>query len=125
MIRTARRVPLRLTVLALAALAACGRQQEPPRKTFEWPQGEGSQLSRELAPAGTKELRDGLAAAILIDVSGSMASKPRGGSEAKIVSARRAALDLVDQFARYAAAHPGEPVLLGLYEFSSRSGGPA
>ena len=42
----------------------------------------------------------------------------------KIVSARRAALDLVDQFARYADEHQGEPVLLGIYEFSDRNGQP-
>jgi hypothetical protein len=40
------------------------------------------------------------------------------------VSARRAATDLVDQFMGYAARHPDETVLLGLYEFSRRPGVP-
>ena len=47
-----------------------------------------------------------------------------GRKEPKIEIARRAALDLVEQFATYARAHPGEPVLLGIYEFSRRRGEP-
>jgi Ca-activated chloride channel family protein len=77
-----------------------------------------------LAPASPLSLKSGLAAAILIDTSGSMAEAPRGSNETKIVSARRAALDLVAQFAQYADAHPAEPVMLGIYEFSTRSGQP-
>ena len=49
---------------------------------------------------------------------------PDGQPEQKIEIARRAALDLVDQFVRYAEDHPDEPVLLGLYEFSRRRGEP-
>ena len=67
------------------------------------------------------EAKDGVAAAILIDVSGSMEQRAaRGDNVEKIVVARKAALDLVDQFAKYATDHPGEPVLLGIYEFSTR-----
>ena len=47
-----------------------------------------------------------------------------GRKEQKIEIARRAALDLVDQFATYAREHPDEPVLLGIYEFSRRRGEP-
>jgi hypothetical protein len=50
-----------------------------------------------------------------------MSSSPRHhGGEPKIESARRAALDIVEQFARYADDHPSEPVMLGIYEFSVR-----
>ena len=84
-----------------------------------------SKLDAEVTPAQVVAEREGLAAAILIDVSGSM---DRGvGDESgtpKIVSARRAAVDLVDQFARYAEEHKDEPVLLGVFEFSDRSGQP-
>ena len=65
------------------------------------------------------------AAAIVIDVSGSMKDSVRGEDgrkERKIEIARRAARDLVEQFARYADEHKDEPVLLGIYEFSERSG---
>ena len=83
-------------------------------------------IDEQLAPRSTPAARDGLAAAILIDVSGSMDGVVAGnaGRERKIEVARRAARDLVDQFARYAAEHPDEPVLLGLYEFSERQGQP-
>lgn len=82
-------------------------------------------LAESLAPASTVEQRSGLAAVILIDVSTSMRERPSGSREQKIVSARLAAVDLVRQFARYAGAHPAEPVLLSIYEFSERSGKPS
>ena len=81
-------------------------------------------IDEQLSPASATAAREGLAAAILIDVSGSMkgAVAGEGGrQEAKIDIARRAARDLVDQFARYADEHRDEPVLLGLYEFSQRN----
>jgi hypothetical protein len=71
--------------------------------------------------------KDGVAAVVLVDVSGSMGDRVRnaqGDRERKIVIARRAALDLVRSFETYARAHPGETVLLGVYEFSARSGQP-
>ena len=78
-----------------------------------------------MTPAQPVAEREGLAAAILIDVSGSMERGAGDDSETpKIVSARRAAIDLVDQFARYADDHKGEPVLLGVFEFSDRNGQP-
>jgi Mg-chelatase subunit ChlD len=82
-------------------------------------------IDEQLAPSAAVPAREGLAAAIVIDVSGSMEDSVRadgGASEPKIAIARRAAQDLVEQFARYAEAHRDEPVLLGLYEFSERSG---
>jgi hypothetical protein len=59
------------------------------------------ELDQELRPGKTVEPKDGLAAAIAIDVSGSMDEKVAGRDgqkEPKIEIARRAALDLVDQF---------------------------
>jgi Mg-chelatase subunit ChlD len=82
-------------------------------------------IDEELAPAETVPAREGLAAAILIDVSGSMAEKVAGRDRKevrKIEIARQAAVDLVDQFARYAEEHKEEAVQLGLYEFSRRRG---
>ena len=84
-------------------------------------------IDEQLTPSAPVATRDGLAAAIVIDVSGSMDDRVAGtggGREPKIEIARRAARDLVDQFIRYAEEHRNEPVLLGLYEFSERSGEP-
>lgn len=87
-------------------------------------------LSAKLAPAtgdGATPDKEGLAAAIVIDVSGSMNDKVAGQNgqrEEKIVIARRAALGIVDQFVAYARDHQDEPVQLGVYEFSRRRGDP-
>ncbi|HJR60832.1 MAG TPA: VWA domain-containing protein [Vicinamibacterales bacterium] len=115
-----------LTLAAVLAYSACKREAGDA--------GEGGAPSRterrideQLAAAPAPAQREGLAAAIVIDVSGSMDDDVRGESgqrEPKIEIARRAARELVNQFARYAEDHPGEPVLLGLYEFSERSGKP-
>jgi Mg-chelatase subunit ChlD len=85
------------------------------------------QIDEELKPTKPVEARDGLAAAIAIDVSGSMDEEvagQNGRKEPKIEIARRAALDLVDQFVTYARDHQDEPVQLGIYEFSRRRGDP-
>ncbi len=114
---------LALGLATLVACSACQRQSTD---------SEGNELSRSdrriderLAPQAAAEPREGLAAAIVIDVSGSMSEDvpgEKGRDEPKIEIARRAASDLVDQFVRYAQEHPDEPVLLGVYEFSERSG---
>jgi hypothetical protein len=80
-------------------------------------------LDQSLTPPAAIAPREGLAAAILIDTSGSMYEEisTGAGDEAKLVTARRAAANLVEQFARYANDHPDETVLVGLYEFSERS----
>lgn len=117
---------LLLSVVAVMAKTAC---RDGSRR--EGDDGRRSRTERrideQLAPSAEVKSRDGLAAAILIDVSGSMDEDVRdesGRREAKIEIARRAARDLVEQFARYADDHRDEPVLLGLYEFSERSGEP-
>ena len=82
-------------------------------------------IAAALTPSTPATERDGLAAAIVIDVSGSMKDSVTGldgRREPKIEIARRAARDLVEQFARYADDHKDEPVQLGVYEFSRRRG---
>ena len=113
-------------LLALAGMLGAGACEREPS-------GDGAlsrterRIDEELVPASAPAQREGLAAAIVIDVSGSMDDDVRdesGRRQPKIEIARRAAGDLVNQFARYAEDHPEEPVLLGLYEFSERSGEP-
>lgn len=119
-------------IVALVGTAACGAGacdfaigRTVP--TEDRPSRTERRIDEQLAPETQVPQREGLAAAILIDVSGSMEDEVRGESgreEEKIDIARRAARHLVEQFARYADDHPNEPVLLGLYEFSERSGQP-
>jgi hypothetical protein len=124
-----KRQNLRL-ILVLIALVVIVRVWE--RSTREDPSPSeprvdraAQQLDAELKPPTAVEAKEGLAAAIAIDVSGSMDEKvagPDGRKERKIEIARRAALDLVDQFASYARDHADETVRLAIYEFSRRRG---
>jgi Mg-chelatase subunit ChlD len=118
-------------VLGLVALVilykACDRDPGQPTRQQARDDRAAMQVDEELAPQKTVEEREGLAAAIAIDVSGSMDEEVAGRDgrkEPKIDIARRAALDLVEQFASYARDHQDEPVLLGVYEFSRRRGEP-
>jgi len=79
---------------------------------------------RLMPPAGTV-WKDGLAAVVLVDVSGSMHDRIKGERRRKIEAAQAAAIDLVGAFARYAEAHKDTRVLVGVHEFSARAGEPA
>jgi Mg-chelatase subunit ChlD len=80
-------------------------------------------VDEHLAPPLNVESQYGLAVAVAMDVSTSMSmtvAAPDGRPDTRIAIARRAALDLVNQFASYAQEHPDEPVQLALFEFSTR-----
>ena len=102
-------------IACLLVMLSCADDREPDRRDV------GPEIDFALTPPGVgdgAQPRDGIAAVLLIDVSGSMDDEIRGEGR-KIVLARRAALDLVKQFDAYADAHPAEPVLIGLFEFSA------
>jgi hypothetical protein len=121
-----------LVLLLLSLTFASGRCRDhaPPGsigRTAEAPAGDSRAIDEALQQDSSPEIREGLAAAIVIDVSGSMNDRVTGEDgrrTRKIDVARRAARDLIEQFAEYADSHPGEPVALGIYEFSRRSGMP-
>lgn len=118
---------LLLLVAVIVMVKAFDRDRSGPGRSEQREARAAQQLDEQLAPPSGVEARDGLAAAIVIDVSGSMREKVAGrdgSSERKIDIAQRAALDLVDQFAAYARDHADEPVQLGVYEFSRRGGEP-
>jgi hypothetical protein len=72
--------------------------------------------------------REGVAAAILLDTSGSMKNPVRdadGSARPKLDIARRAMLEVIKQFDGYARAHPGLEARVGIYEFSGRPRRPA
>jgi hypothetical protein len=78
-------------------------------------------------PAGV-EAREGVAAAILIDTSGSMKESVQdadGTRKSKIEIARRSAMNLVNQFDAFAREHGSQTIHLGIYEFSQRDRGPS
>jgi len=80
-------------------------------------------IGEALRPDPAAEYRDGIAAAILIDTSGSMRDRVKdtdGSSRPKIEIAQRAALNLVRQFDSYAREHSDQSIVVGIYEFSDR-----
>lgn len=76
---------------------------------------------RVLQPPTGVARSEGVAIALLMDTSGSMNSRPRNGGEAKIVTARASAVEVVRKAETFAKAHPDKKVLLGVYEFSVRN----
>lgn len=123
-----RSVPALIIALAVVASVAGCREQGPPPGVGRTAEDPDPDIEQQLEPTTPVQTREGLAAAIVIDVSGSMRDNvrgPDGRREPKIETAQRAAGELVEQFARYAQEHPEEPVLMGLYEFSQRRGEPA
>ena len=86
-----------------------------------------SPIVRALTPQSPAAAREGIAAMVLIDVSGSMDDRVRDGGQrrSKIQIAREAAAALIRQFDAYGRAHPDETVLVGLMEFSERDDEPS
>ncbi len=110
----------RATAPPATATPAAG-ESDPDREAREL----AARLKSRLTPPADIVWKDGLAAVVLVDVSGSMHDRIKGERRRKIEAAQAAAVDLVGAFARYAAAHPDTPVLVGVHEFSARSGAPA
>jgi Mg-chelatase subunit ChlD len=72
--------------------------------------------------------QEGIAAAVLMDTSGSMSgsvSDIDGQPRPKIEIARRAAIDCVRQFEEFLRKNPDRRVLVGIYEFSARDQEPS
>lgn len=121
----ARNRTLTIIALLLLAIGRCRDTSPSPGigRTPEPSPAEAREIDDALAAGPSADAREGLAAAIAIDVSGSMNDRVTGEDgrrTRKIDVARRAARDLVEQFAAYADGHPGEVVLIGVYEFSAR-----
>jgi hypothetical protein len=116
-----------IVALLILVGSRCRDNAPPPQtgRVAEAPAPHLEEIDKALAPERAAEPREGVAAAIVIDVSGSMDDRvtdAEGRRARKIDVARRAARDLVSQFATYAGNHPGETVNLGIFEFSRREG---
>lgn len=109
-------------IMAFAAARSCGGRSSRPASVRVFTPV-GTPIEDVLRPAAGAQYRDGVAAAILIDTSGSMQQRVQdadGAMQPKISIAQRAALSLVQQFDTYAQAHSDKPIYLGIYEFSDR-----
>ncbi len=108
-------------VVGIARTCDSRRSTPPPSSRVSTPVQ--NPIEAVLRPVGDAQYREGIAAAILIDTSGSMKDRVRdadGSMQRKIDIAQRAAVNLVDQFDKYAREHSDKPILLAIYEFSDR-----
>ena len=87
-----------------------------------------AEIQKQIAAPQGVSRKDGIAAVLLLDVSGSMATvvaDADGKKKPKIDIARRCVLNVVKQTRGFALQNAGQPTLLGLYEFSGRRDSPS
>jgi hypothetical protein len=114
-------------IVAVIAVKSCDRPA-PPTSSDSTPIPVTNPIQDALRQSNPAPSREGIAAVILIDTSGSMRETVRGADgnlQPKIKIAQKSALDLVNQFDTYARAHPDQNITLGIYEFSQRPPSPA
>lgn len=94
----------------------------PPAAAPTTSPAEIARLESLMRAADGAPRKDGVAVAIMLDTSGSMEDKvsAAGGPQRKLDIARRAVYSIVRQAETHAREQPGVPLLVGIYEFSTR-----
>jgi hypothetical protein len=103
-------------VLLLTVVCGCKIERRDSSKSV-------NPLSSQLQFPGNITRKDGIAAAILLDTSGSMRDRLNdvdGQSKPKLAIALMALQNLVRQMEGYSQKNPDRPVMVGIYEFSTR-----
>src|SRR5262245_59665106 len=122
-----------LIPLAISVLQRCTDKQPstpPPGQPYG---GKGARGENPLdallrPPEGHRPPQDGVAVALLVDVSGSMADKvadTSGAERPKIDIARDATVDFVTKFSSFALKHPDRTIAVGVYTFSGEDRRPS
>ena len=107
-------------LILLSRISSCGQQHPSPSRSFALRKNPIESMLSTSTSVGRKE---GTAAVILMDTSGSMRDSVNdsdGLRKPKIVIARRAVVDAVRRFSDSAPKNPERPLLVGVYEFSTR-----
>jgi Mg-chelatase subunit ChlD len=115
-----------LALAALTAFLAASCEKDHGQVARSGPSS-ANPIEDQLRPPPSVEFQEGTAAIVILDTSGSMKDKVKdadGEKKPKLQIARRAVLELVRQFERFAIEHKDRRVSLGIYEFSSRDKGP-
>jgi len=116
-----------LLIIVFVASRRCDNNQGPAtRRASRVSTPVQNPVEDVLRPVAPAQTREGIVAAILIDTSGSMNETVKnadGAFQPKIAIAQRSALNLVNQFDAYSREHSGQPIFLGIYEFSDRGKG--
>lgn len=113
--------------LALAVFLAASCGKDPGQEVARSGPVQANPIEEQLRLPASIEFQEGTAAIVALDTSGSMKDKVKdadGKRKPKLEIARRAVLELVRQFERFAIEHKDRMVRLGVYEFSSRDRGP-
>jgi hypothetical protein len=114
--------------LALVLLmAGCSSAPSGPAPVFNKP-GQPDAIKKLITPEAAAPAQDGVAAAILLDTSGSMQDPVQGSDKkpkAKIKVAQDALMNLLQQFSDFGKKHPEKQILVGIYDFSVRKGRPS
>ena len=116
-------------VFALVFMAAgCGSSPfGSNRPVFNKPNNP-EEIIKLMKPEAAAVPQEGIAAAILLDTSGSMSETVMGSDNRpspKIGVAQKSLLSLVGQFRDFAQKHPEKKLLVGIYDFSSRTNLPS
>jgi len=116
-----------VNILALGLMAGACTSSPPQQPLFNKPNDpEAIKKAMQLSSPVTRQ--DGIAAAILLDTTGSMKEEILGVDKkpkSKLQVAQKALLNLMRQFAEFARKNPDKKLLVGIYEFSSRPNQPS
>lgn len=113
-----------LFLVLLARISGCDRQHSSIRSRAP----QRNPIESVLSTGTSAERKEGTAAIILMDTSGSMrdsVADSDGIRKPKIVIARRAVVNAVKRFSDFAQKDTERPLLVGVYEFSTREHSPS
>ena len=112
--------------LMIFFVGSCSTSQSP-QPEFNKP-GNPEAIRKLLQSDMAVAPQEGIAAAILLDTTGSMKEEVQGADKKpkpKIQVATMALLKLLQQFSAFAQKNPDKKILVGIYEFSSRPNQPS
>jgi len=98
--------------------------EKRPAPSADAPGSRPDSLVELVKPPPDRRESDGIAVALLVDTSGSMAQSVRdfdGVSRPKLDIAKRAGKRVIAKLKEFADSHPERPLKLGLYQFSGNS----
>jgi len=100
------------------------RPEKKPAPAAEAPASRADIAVELVKPPSDRRESDGIAVALLVDTSGSMAQSVRdfdGVRRPKLDIAKRAGKRVIAKLKEFADSHPGRPLKLGLYQFSGNT----
>ncbi len=116
-----------ITFALVLVMGGCSSQPPANNPVFNKP-SDPEAIKKLITPGAAEASQDGIAAAILLDTSGSMQDPVQGSDrqpKPKIKVAQDALLNVLQQFSAFGKKHPEKKLLVGIYDFSARKGQPS